>query len=731
MIGTHTPTDETIEKPRLLFFRILDTNLPEFIRGHFRDHLECLQLSFDVTLVSENADYDEAVDRVRPQLALFESGVYARPGRRIRNTHRHPEIPKVGFLDADAYCATRSVFLSDMDEWGVETFFGLAVSASGYTPELRDRLYAWPNFADRHRFRTHTGGKTQKILLSGSRASNYPWRVSIDRILRQNYPVRAIPHAGWFDRNATASMPTGDAYARDLSSAQIIPACGTIAEDVTRKHFEIPASGALLLTERTAGVEAAGFVDMENCVFADAGDVVERVDYLFAHPSEIDRIAKAGQTLAHTRHSIEHRDQLRQWFDLSLARRPGEVIVQPEPFGRLRLAPVDAHRGAVGFVSPEGQDRRRIRAGRALLEEGRPAAAAEMFAQVLNFHFEPEAGLGMARSLLRRGQAREAGNILDHSIALVLRGHGASCPDPVEWATFIRSRLCEGASSDAARLARAYPGLRHPELDRIRSVVGELAGVRMIVADRPRRLSVHAGAGDDGWEHWRSELVNDLLAGGSQAIARDVASMAEPPLNVEVWKPDAMLAARTRSRRLPRRIARRLSQAWSKLRGRSAQGEQPTIFDTFGGLQVDAVVLLAVSDDVASAVGAMVTRDPSAVTLVRVGVSPKFTGSRSRSSGCRLGLDPDSSGEIVLGGAPSILITETEGAEMLGIESLRATQVLVVVGGASVAAVDDRIWREADHDRRGRVAGALGVDDVQVWERRSPASAPDLRGRFS
>lgn len=39
------------------------------------------------------------------------------------------------------------------------------------------------------------------------------------------------------------------------------------------------------MTERTAAVEAAGFVDMENCVFVDGRNVVERLDYLLPIPT--------------------------------------------------------------------------------------------------------------------------------------------------------------------------------------------------------------------------------------------------------------------------------------------------------------------------------------------------------------------------------------------------------------------------------------------------------------
>lgn len=105
--------------------------------------------------------------------------------------------------------------------------------------------------------------------------------------------------------------------------------------EVVRKHFEIPRANACLLTERTAAVEAAGFVDMENCVFVDGQNVVERLDYLFAHPDEIRRITKAGYSLIHACHTLSHRLQIYQWFMLNKGLQFGEKIIQSGPFGDL------------------------------------------------------------------------------------------------------------------------------------------------------------------------------------------------------------------------------------------------------------------------------------------------------------------------------------------------------------------------------------------------------------
>jgi spore maturation protein CgeB len=56
---------------------------------------------------------------------------------------------------------------------------------------------------------------------------------------------------------------------------------------------------------------------MEHCVSAEASDVVNKLDYLFAHPDELAAISSAGRRLARERHTMQQRDQIMQWFKLN------------------------------------------------------------------------------------------------------------------------------------------------------------------------------------------------------------------------------------------------------------------------------------------------------------------------------------------------------------------------------------------------------------------------------
>ncbi len=391
--------------PRLVFFRRVDPNLPEFIRLHLRQQVDCLSRWFDVVVIGDDCDYAEICDRYEPDMALFESGVYA-ARRTIANTDANPRVPKLGFLHSDAYCVSRTVFMSDMQRWGVDEFVTISVAMGEYTPEIADRLFVWPNFVDDLLYRDHGLPKAIPVLFTGSQAVHYPWRNRVSRVVSANYPTMTAPHLGWFDQRAAARMVHGERYARMLNAAYTVPTCGTIAKDLVRKHLEIPAAAACLVTERTAAVEAAGFVDMDSCVFADEDTVLDKLDHLFAHPDELARITAAGHDLVHRRHTAARRDEIRQWYDLKTGLRPGQRIVQPGPFQRLVVA--DASGPGSRHVISGGVDRLLLREAARAESTARYADAEHLYRRCLNFHFMAEPLLGLARCRLYAGDPQAA-----------------------------------------------------------------------------------------------------------------------------------------------------------------------------------------------------------------------------------------------------------------------------------------------------------------------------------
>jgi hypothetical protein len=282
-------------KPRMAFFRWTRPGLSLFLQSHVTEQLKSLEQFFEVFLIDRDCDYGEVCDRVRPALSVFESGVYA-GDRTITHTESHPEIPKLGFLHADAFDSSRAAFVADMAAWGVEWFFTTSMSMAEYTPEIAERLFVWPNAVDPEVFRDYGLTKNVPVLLTGSQARHYPWRNGISRAVAPEFITMTMPHFGWNAEPGTGRMLQGEGYARLLNASIFVPTCGTMAKDVVRKHLEIPAAMACLVTQRTPSIAAFGFEDMVNCVFADERNVVGKLNDLLHNPDDLDRVTRAGAT---------------------------------------------------------------------------------------------------------------------------------------------------------------------------------------------------------------------------------------------------------------------------------------------------------------------------------------------------------------------------------------------------------------------------------------------------
>lgn len=486
-------------KPRLLFFQYqYGQSLPEFLLAQKNEHVKCLGESFDVTVINYDCDYREVCETIRPDLTLVEGGVSYQACRKLRvtNTDACPQIPKLGFMNSDSFCRTRSGFISDMEHWGIDTAFAIATTAGEYTPNIVKHLYTWPVFIDGDVCRDYGESKNIPVLFTGSASSLYPWRQRMMRVLPKFYPSLISPHPGYAPRARRRSGATpviaGERYARMLNSSVFVPACGTVVKEIVRKHFEVPGCGACLVTERSSVLEAAGFRDMDNCVFVDGGDALDKLDYLFANQDRIDAITKSGYKLVHSRHTLKQRNQIRQWFDLWRDRTPGQKIIQPGPFEPLEMSASSlSHRNRPS----ENIHLKLLREGDETLRKRDYAEALKLYTRCWNYiPWMPEPQVGIARCKLYHGEAGEALRWLAEPLGFALTRYQAEEPDPVEWSLFLLILLCQGKVREARERALQFPSLRHIELDRTRNAIGLICGIGFELADTGAkdRRSIHS-----------------------------------------------------------------------------------------------------------------------------------------------------------------------------------------------------------------------------------------------
>ncbi|MGO6709797.1 glycosyltransferase family protein [Rhizobium leguminosarum] len=503
-------------KPRLVFFQWdhqPNANAAGYLLLHMQQQVKCLSTHFDVVVINRDCDYAEICDRYEPDLTLFESGYRSHGSRRIKitNTNTHIAVPKLGLHNADAWCDRRAGFLSDMEQWGIEAYFAIATMTPEYMPAVKENLFVWPNFIDPDVYHDYGQQKVIPAMLTGQAYGLYPWRQTVFPMIRDRYPCLVSPqHA--YESKLASQLLSGEAYARALNASLVVPTCGTMGGEVVRKHFEIPGAKACLVTERTPAVEAAGFVDMENCVFVDGHNVVERLDYLFAHPDEIRHITTAGYSLIHSRHTLSHRPQIYQWFMLSKGLQFGEKIIQSGPFGDLTKVQRISKQESVHIVG-EASDRALLKQGDLLLEQGRVEEAKQCYARCLDYvSYLPEAKFRLAICALQQGDADRAYGLMVGLVKVTMTEYEALNPDPVEWAYFLLALICRGQFERARRLQDFYPSLSHDEFRRARLVIAQLGGSGdAAVSGRygRDRKSIHQipDRSDSEWLAWFSDIL--------------------------------------------------------------------------------------------------------------------------------------------------------------------------------------------------------------------------------
>lgn len=514
-----------VRRPKMVYVHYdYGTSCSRFLVAHKDEHIRCLSEFFDVATVSEDCDVGRVCDLHSPDVLAFELGLQIASARRpaVRNIAANRAIPRIGILNADVWGGTRALILSEIARLDVDAVFSICGTALEHLPGLRDKLFVWPNFIDPDVFDVGAAEKLVALTITGNRDQDYPWRRAVYPLLERSYPSIVCPHHGYVSKTRPNQVMVGRDYAKLIAAAWIAPTCGSVAMDLVRKHLEIPACGTLLLTERSPVLEAAGFRDLENCLFATPDEVLDKVGFVFEQQDRLSRMIAAGRRLVLDRHTYRHRNQILQWYELNKARRPGEAIVQATPFSGLALQG-SSDRPSLRFPGSDGLHLRLIRKGNERYGQGRFEDAAALYLRSLALaRGMAEPKLMLAACDLRCGKV---GDALQRVVALnrdTLGKYEDVMPDPVEWAYLVACYLCMGDLESARMRAAQCPDMDHCLINGLRRALGVGKEDGKAAATRGdggsgASLSVHTFLVED-FTRWKSELGLAMASCGHSSL---------------------------------------------------------------------------------------------------------------------------------------------------------------------------------------------------------------------
>ena len=222
-------------------------------------------------------------------------------------------------------------FVDDLHWWSEEerrdqvVSFALCetiLSTYAYTlnklyPELSsDKKVVWvPHSASPDFLLRYNEQPENAILLSGAINNAYPLRLRVKALHDSgSYPIVVQKHPGYGEFDYGTNTTIGPGCARRMNSYR---AAFTDASEYgysVAKYFEIPATGSLLLADRSVSgpLRSLGFIEGVHYIGVSNEDLEEKIEYALDEKNhdELDQVRRNGQKLVWQRHKTHDRARL-------------------------------------------------------------------------------------------------------------------------------------------------------------------------------------------------------------------------------------------------------------------------------------------------------------------------------------------------------------------------------------------------------------------------------------
>jgi hypothetical protein len=179
---------------------------------------------------------------------------------------------------------------------------------------VADNEFSWGSLADRHPQWNVPGApyyyRTRARLALGRAGllrKRFPWMNAYAALAR----LGLKPYANWLLLGVYGAQ-----FTRGIEATRYGYTCGSAQHQHIRKHFEIAARGAVLVTAPVRGFEAMGFRDGVNCFVRMPEELPALHAELEQDPERAQAVASAGRDLVWSTHRVNNRArQLRASLD--------------------------------------------------------------------------------------------------------------------------------------------------------------------------------------------------------------------------------------------------------------------------------------------------------------------------------------------------------------------------------------------------------------------------------
>src|SRR5438067_785891 len=181
----------------------------------------------------------------------------------------------------------------------------------------RSRRIVWlPHSASPDFELTANDRPANRLLLSGAIGPAYPMRMHLCAFLADGFEgILRLGHPGYHcEYDYEIDPNVGPQFSKKIWECRAAFTDCLIHRYAVAKHFEIPATGALLVADASieGPLEKLGFLPGVHYFPVTSENLKDRIRYLFCeeHHAELDRIRRNGQALVLERHRTSHRARL-------------------------------------------------------------------------------------------------------------------------------------------------------------------------------------------------------------------------------------------------------------------------------------------------------------------------------------------------------------------------------------------------------------------------------------